>query len=315
METLLILTYSSVCWLIFKIFKIPVNKWSLTTVVLGGVLMMATILAGMAYYHPASVTARSYFITTPIVSNVRGKVIEVNVTPNEQLQKGDILCKIDPVPFQAQVDNITSQLDFAQKRLEESKTLAAASAGSIYDVESFEKEVKSLEAQLIAAQFNLDSTVITAPTSGFVTHLRLKPGMMAVPLPLAPIMTFVNTDEPIFVAGFGQQPMQNIKQGNHAEVIFPGIPGRIFQAHVKNILGALAEGQLSPSLAMVNVNAHIPEGLIPVFIEFDDDMSEFFLPMGSVGTVAVYSEKWHHVTIIRKMLMRMKSWQNFAKFH
>ena len=139
--------------------------------------------------------------------------------------------------------------------------------------------------------------------------------MMAVPLPLAPIMTFVNTDEPIFVAGFGQQPMQNIKQGNHAEVIFPGIPGRIFQGHVKNILGALAEGQLSPSLAMVNVNAHIPEGLIPVFIEFDDDMSEFFLPMGSVGTVAVYSEKWHHVTIIRKMLMRMKSWQNFAKFH
>ena len=155
METLLILTYSSVCWLIFKIFKIPVNKWSLTTVVLGGVVMMATILAGMAYYHPASVTARSYFITTPIVSNVRGKVIEVNVTPNEQLQKGDILCKIDPLPFQAQVDNITAQLDFAKKRLEESKTLAAASAGSIYDVESFEKEVKSLEAQLIAAQFNL----------------------------------------------------------------------------------------------------------------------------------------------------------------
>lgn len=315
METLLILTYSSVCWLIFKIFKIPVNKWSLTTVVLGGVAMMATILAGMAYYHPASVTARSYFITTPIVSNVRGKVIEVNVTPNQQLQKGDILCKIDPVPFQAQVDNIKAQLEFAKKRLEESKTLAAASAGSVYDVESFEKEVKSLEAQLIAAQFNLDSTIITAPTAGFVTHLRLRPGMMAVPLPLAPIMTFVNTDEPIFVAGFSQQPMQNIKQGNHAEVIFPGIPGRIFQGHVKNILGALAEGQLAPSLAMVSVNPRLPEGLIPVFIEFDDDMSEFFLPMGSVGTVAVYSEKWHHVTIIRKMLMRMKSWQNFAKFH
>ncbi len=49
METLLILTYASVCWLVFKIFKIPVNKWSLTTVVLGGVAMLGVLLAGMAY--------------------------------------------------------------------------------------------------------------------------------------------------------------------------------------------------------------------------------------------------------------------------
>ena len=315
METLLMLTYASLCWLIFKIFKIPVNKWSLTTVVLGGVVILGTLIAGMAFYHPASISARSLFVTTPIVSNVRGKVIEVNVKPNQPLKKGDVLCKIDPIPFQAQVDNLIAQLEFSEKRLKESETLAAASAGSVYDVENFEKEVKSLKAQLISAQFNLDSTIITAPAEGFVTQLRLRPGMMAVPLPLAPIMTFVNTDEPIFVAGFSQQPMQNIKEGNKAEIFFPGIPGRVFQGHVDHILGALAEGQLAPSRDMVSVQAHMPEGLIPVFIKFDEDMSEFFLPMGSIGTVAIYSEKWHHVTIIRKMLMRMKSWQNFARFH
>lgn len=203
--------------------------------------MLGTLIAGMAFYHPASITARSFFVTTPIVSNVRRKVVEVNIKSNQPLKKGDVLWKIDPIPFQAQVDNITAQLAFAQKRLEESKTLAAASAGSVYDVESFEKEVKSLEAQLISAQFNLDSTVITAPAEGFVTHLRLRPGMVAVPLPLAPVMTFVNTDEPIFVAGFSQQPMQNIKEGNRAEIFFPGIPGRVFQGHVQHILGALAE--------------------------------------------------------------------------
>lgn len=315
METLLILTYGSLCWVIFKIFKIPVNKWSLTTVVLGGVAMMGTILAGMAYFHPASISARSYFLTTPIVSNVRGKVIEVYVTPNEPLKKGDLLCKIDPIPFQAKVDNLVAQLEFSKKRLDESRALAAASAGSVYDVEKFETDVQSLEAQLVSSRFDLESTVIKAPTDGFVTHLRLRPGMMAVPLPLAPIMTFVHTDEPVFVAGFSQQPMQNIKTGNHAEVIFPGIPGRIFQGRVTQILGALAEGQLMPSATMLSVTSNFPEGLIPVIIDFEEDMSEFFLPMGSIGTVAVYSERWHHVTIIRKMLMRMKSWQNYARFH
>ncbi len=315
METLLILTYSCLCWIIFKIFKIPVNKWSLTTVVLGGVGMLGTILAGMAYFHPASISARSYFVTTPIVSNVRGKVIEVNVQPNTPLKKGDILCKIDPIPFQAQVDNIKAQLDFAQKRLEESQALADASAGSVYDVERFAKDVQTFKAQLNDAQFDLDSTIIKAPTDGFVTHLRLRPGMMAVPLPVMPVMSFVQTDDSIFVAGFSQQPMQNIKVGNHAEIIFPGVPGRIFSGRVSHILGALAEGQLSPSANMVKVQYNLPEGLIPVFIEFEDDMSEFFLPMGSIATVAVYSERWHHVTIIRKMLMRMMSWRNFAKFH
>lgn len=315
METLLILTYSSICWVIFKVFKVPVNKWSLTTVVLGGVVMMGTIMAGMAFFHPASISARSYFISTPIVPNVKGKVVEVVVTGNEPLKKGDVLCRIDPVPFQANVDNITAQLELARKRLKQSKELSAAQAGSQFDVEQYETNVRSLEAQLVDARFNLESTVIKAPTDGFVTQLRLRPGMMAVPLPLAPVMTFVHTDEPIFVAGFSQQPMQNIKVGNEAEVIFPGIPGRIFKARVKNILGALAEGQLTPSGAMIKAGKNFPEGLIPVILEFEDDLSSFFIPMGSIGTVAVYSERWHHVTIIRRMLMRMKSWQNFAKFH
>ncbi len=315
METLLILTYSTICWAIFKFLKVPVNKWSVTTAVLGGVVMMAIIMAGMAFFHPASVTARSYFLTTPIVSNVKAKVIEVSVEANTPLKKGDILCKLDPLPYQAKHDNVKAKLNLAQKRLKQSQQLATVSAGSKFDVEKFQQEVESLQAQLTEAQFNLDSTIVRAPTDGFVTQLRLQPGMMAVPIPLAPIMTFVHSDKPIFVGGFTQQPMQNIKVGNHAEILFPGIPGRVFSGRVSKILGAIAEGQLSPSANMLRVDARIPDGLIPVFIEFEDDMSEFYLPMGSTGTVAVFSERWHHVTIIRRMLMRMKSWQNFAHFH
>lgn len=315
METLLMLTYATLCWAIFKIFKIPVNKWSLTTAVLGGVAMMAVILAALSYFHPASVTARSYFVTTPIVSNVKAKVIEVPVEPNTPLKKGDILCKLDPVPYRARLNSVVAQLKFAQKRLAESQELARASAGSQYDVERYEKDVDALKAQLVEAKFNLESTIVRAPSDGIVTHLRTRPGMMAVPIPLAPIMTFVHTDEPIFVAGFTQQPMQNIKVGNEAEILFPGIPGRVFKGKVVKILDVIAEGQLSPSATMVRVNPTLPQGLIPVFIEFEDDMSGFYLPMGSAGTVAVYSERWHHITIIRKILLRMKSWQNFAVFH
>lgn len=315
MELMLILTYTALCWGIFKVFKISVNKWSMTTAILGGVVLMAVSLAGMAYFHPASVTARSYFVTTPIVANVRAKVIEVPVKPNAPLKKGDILCILDPTTYQARLDNIRAQYDFANKRLAQTRSLVEASAGSQFDVDQYETELESLENQLIEAEFNLESTIVRAPTDGFVTHVRLRPGMMAVPLPLSPIMTFVHTDEPVFVAGFSQQPMQNIKVGYDAEVLFPGIPGRVFKGRVSKILDVIAEGQLAPSSSLLSVDPKSPEGLIPVFIEFEEDMSEFYLPMGSAGMVAVYSERWQHVGAMRKVLFRMKSWQNFAVFH
>ena len=39
MELLLIATYSAICVAVFKIFRIPVNKWTLPTAALGGILL------------------------------------------------------------------------------------------------------------------------------------------------------------------------------------------------------------------------------------------------------------------------------------
>ena len=39
-----------------------------------------------------------------IVPNVAGEVIEVPVDPNKPLKAGDVLFRIDPVPYKAQVD-------------------------------------------------------------------------------------------------------------------------------------------------------------------------------------------------------------------
>jgi len=315
METILLMTYFATCWLIFKIFKISVNKWSLTTVILGAVILMGILLGGMAYFHPASKSARSYFITTPIVSNVRGKVIEVAAKTNVPLKEGDILFKIDPVPFQGKVDDIKAQLSFARQRLADTRKLVRLAGGAKFDVDQYVKEVGSLEGQLETAQFDLDSCTVRAPGAGFVTHVRVRPGQMAVPLPLMPVMTFVSYDSEVFIAGFSQEPMQNIKVGNQAEVIFPGIPGRVFQAKVDKILPALAEGELSPNKNMYAFLHDLPEGLVPVFLTFEEDLSEFYIPMGSDAVVSVYSHRWHHIVIIRKILLRMESWRNFAHFH
>ncbi len=315
MELLLLTIYFTFCWIIIKIFKIPINQWTITTVFLGAVVMMGSMLMIMAYFHPASKSARSYFISTDIVSQVRGKVIEIPVETNVPIQEGDILFKIDPVPFQGVVVSLLAQLDFSRKRLEDSRKLVKLAGGAKFDIDLYEKEVKSLDGQLETAQFNLDSCIVRAPGKGFVTHLMIRPGQMAVPLPMAPVMTFINADTEMFIAAFSQEPMQNIKAGNDAEVIFPGIPGRVFKAKVDKILPALAEGEISVKKDMFSFSKQLPVGLVPVFLTFEDDLSEFYIPMGSDAVVAIYSHRAHHIQILRKILLRMESWRNFLHFH
>ena len=318
METLMLLTYAALCWVIFKVFRIPVNKWSLTTAVLGGIIMIGTLLMGMAYFHPGSRSARIYFVTTQIVSNVRGKVIEVNAKPNVPIKKGEILFKIDPTPYRAVVDDLKAQLKFAERRLEDTKKLAETAGGSKFDVYNWEKEVASLKAKLVKAQFDLDSCTVRAPSNGYVTHVRVRPGQMAVPIPALPVMTFVNTDATALIAGFGQEPVRNIKPGDEAEAVFVSIPGRSFQGKVKAVLPALAEGELTTNREMFSFSRQLPAGQVPVIIDLDKNLSELGLPLGVEATVAVYTAHkgfWSHVAIIRKILLRMLGWSYFLRFH
>ncbi len=318
METLMILTYTALCWVVFKVFRIPVNKWSLTTAVLGGVAMIGAMLMGMAYFHPGSRSARTYFVTTGIVPNVRGKVVEVSVRPNVPVKKGTVLLRIDPTPYRAKLDQVQAELSYARKMLEDSIRLMESAGGSKFEVEKWKKEVARLTAQLAEAQFDLQSCVVRAPSDGFVTQVRVRPGQMAVPIPALPVMTFVNTDSVAFIAGFGQEPVQNIKKGDPAEVIFTAVPGKTFQGRVKEVLPAMAEGELNVNRSLYSFNQQLPAGQVPVIIDLDKNISSLGLPLGVEGVAAVYGAQegfWSHVAIIRKMLLRMLSWSNYLRFH
>jgi len=54
MDLILILTYVAICTAIFKIFKIPLNKWSVPTAVLGGIFLIGALIFLMNYNHPFS---------------------------------------------------------------------------------------------------------------------------------------------------------------------------------------------------------------------------------------------------------------------
>lgn len=127
MEILLLSIYGAICWVVFRVFNIPLNKWTLPTAALGGIILMFMILLLMNYNHPFTREARIYFFTTPIVPVVRGPVVEVPVKPNTPLKKGDVLFRIDPKPYEYALQQKRAALAEAEQTV---KQLAAAAEGA-----------------------------------------------------------------------------------------------------------------------------------------------------------------------------------------
>jgi hypothetical protein len=95
MELLLILIYVSICYVVFKLFRIPVNQWSLATAALGGIIGITFLLLVMNYNHPFTNNARIYFAATPILPGVKGRVIEVPVQGTRCSRK--VMCSSDSI--------------------------------------------------------------------------------------------------------------------------------------------------------------------------------------------------------------------------
>jgi len=171
MAALLLLCYAAICVVIFKILRVPLNKWTVTTAGLGGVVIIGGLLAGMNYNHPYTTDARFYFYTTPIVPEVKGTVVEVAIKPQTPLKRGDKLFGIDPRPYQFVVDQkkaalaeaeqsvkqLKASLDQATAVVEKAKAhVALVQQTHDRQAELFEKKIVA-QATLDTAQRNLEA--------------------------------------------------------------------------------------------------------------------------------------------------------------
>ena len=315
MDIIMMLTYAALAIAAFKIFRLPVTKWSVTTTALGGAFLMAWIYISMAFFHPYTPYAKIYFQTSPISAQVKGKVVKVFVKTNQPLKKGDPLFQIDPTPFQATVDQLKAELVLAEKRLKETTELIKMQAGRGYDLERYQADIDSIKAQLIKAKFNLESTTVRAPTDGHVTQSRVREGIMAGAYRVSSLMTYVIKEKPYYIAAFRPNATQNIKVGAEAEVIFISVPGKTFKAKVVKLWDDIAEGQLVPiGMKMISFSGKLPPGRIPVQIELVDDISPYYIPRGSAFGVCVYSEHLKFLGKLREIFLHMFSWQNVISF-
>lgn len=83
MELLLISGYTAICIAVFTILRIPLNRWTVPTASVGGLVLTFALIQLLNYYHPYSDTSRPYVTTAPAASSVTELVAEVPMTVEE----------------------------------------------------------------------------------------------------------------------------------------------------------------------------------------------------------------------------------------
>lgn len=154
MELILLLIYAGFVWLIFFKFRwLPWNIVSQVIVVTLPIIGLAATILLLNLVAPSTNDVRVINYVVQIVPRVTGRVIEVPVEPNLLVKKGEVLFRIDPEPFQNEVNGLEAQLGQARAKLNEAEAkLSETQAG----VRELRESLKAAKGQVGAITVKLE---------------------------------------------------------------------------------------------------------------------------------------------------------------
>ena len=115
----------------------PVKKITRIALIMIAILFVWYVAADRMA--PWTDQARVQAYVVPIASQVAGRVIEINVGKDQEVQQGDVLLKIDPSDYQLAVDNAKTNLELAGQ-----------------DIGAGTASVSTAQAKVVEAQANLE---------------------------------------------------------------------------------------------------------------------------------------------------------------
>lgn len=210
-----------------------------------GVLLLASISAGTAWYLPGSTTENTdnaYLRAdiTSVSARVGGAVRGVHVSANQTVAAGDLLLELDPLDYQLRLDTAHANVVQAESALAVNARQRTLGSG---DRQLLDAERQGLLAKLSAAlaqenlaRHDLDSTQVLAPHDGVVGDLVATAGARIAPGQR--LLSLVAVDQPWVEANFKETQLRHLAVGQLATVQLDALPGQSFHGKVESLAPA-----------------------------------------------------------------------------
>ncbi|EOG8103233.1 efflux RND transporter periplasmic adaptor subunit [Enterobacter ludwigii] len=241
----------------------------------------ATLLAFMMWKHyaqtPWTRDGRVRADVVQIAPDVSGPVIRVAVRDNQWVNRGDVLYAIDPhwltlavASAQAEVESRRHEMvmrqDAARRRAQikaaiSSEDLQQTGSAANVAVANYHGALAALEL----AELNLSHATVRAPVSGYITHLRLRPGDYATAGETK--VAIVDAHSFWVVGYFEETKLRHIRVGDTAHIVLMGYEP-VIAGHVESIghgigdnndeTGGLGLPDIEPTFSWVRLAQRVP---------------------------------------------------------
>ena len=190
-------------------------------------------------------------LTVIVGTYVSGVIRNLFCDYNTQVRAGQVCAKIDPRPYQATLDQYSSQLlrdqavlDKDRSNLERYQQLAAQNAiarqqaeDQGYIVNQDAATVKLDQALVESAKLNLDYTDIISPVNGTVVSRSVTGGQTVAASFQTPTLFLIATDlkQMVVDTNASEGDMGGVKEGAKATFTVDAFPQRVFQGKVTQV--------------------------------------------------------------------------------
>ncbi|NTS30125.1 membrane fusion protein, multidrug efflux system [Phyllobacterium sp. YR620] len=213
-------------------------------------------------------------------SRVAGAVQSIHFKEGAIVKQGDLLVKIDPAPFEAEVARARAEVSAAQsklafaknelergKRLIDSRTVSQSDYDQRMNVQTgAQADLQAAEAVLKTAMLNLDYTDIRAPITGRVGRIEITPGNLIAAGPSSPLLTSLVSISPIY-ASF--EADENVVAKALADLP-SGLNGRDFVDRIPVQMDVQGSNGVAGKLQLINNSVDVSSGTVKVRAVFDN---------------------------------------------
>ena len=236
-----------------------------------------------------------------VAPDVSGAVVTMPVGDNQFVHKGDLIMEIDPSHYRIAVQQAQATVDERKTELQMRKDDAARRADMDSEVVSRESrdnanhiaagaaaQLEQAEAELAAAELNLERTRVVAPVDGYITNLNTYRGDYAVAGSAK--LAIVDSNSFWVYGYFEETKLPHVQLGDKASVIL--MSGGKIQGHVESISRGIYDRDNPESrelLADVNPTFNWVRlaQRVPVRIHIDKVASNVMLSAGTTCTVTL----------------------------
>jgi multidrug resistance efflux pump len=237
-----------------------------------------------------------------VAADVSGLVSEVLVHDNQEVKKGQVLFRIDPVRFQIALRDAQATVDdklaAAQEAGRETARYNQLNALSVSQEQQQQRGAAAEEAEAVYQQaladrdlaaLNLARSEVRSTVNGYVTNFDMRPGDYIDAG--KPVFALVDSDSFHVDGYFEETKLPRIKVGDPARVYLIG-ESAVIDGHVQSIASGIADRERQGSADLLaNVNPTFSwvrlAQRVPVRIALDHVPDSVRLVAGRTATVVV----------------------------